>query len=221
MIKRGRRRNTRRIKSDPAVFYKLAKKLSSTKSQVGLLVDAQGEIISEDGKVAETLSTHYMTVFSVPRQETMKEVISRIFQEEENPAEPTLTHIRFTRDMVEGAVMALSNSAAPGPDGVPTQCLKNRGDLMTKALLTIFQESLDSSLVDNTMKKAHITPIWKGWHKTLPVSYRPVALTRHLSKLMERLIRKPMVDFLEANSLMEPTQHGARARRSTLSQLLI
>ena len=52
------------------------------------------------------------------------------------------------------------------------------------------------------------------------MSYRPVALTSHLSKVMERLVRAPMVSHLESQGLMDPAQHGSRAGRSTLSQLL-
>ncbi len=52
-------------------------------------------------------------------------------------------------------------------------------------------------------------------------SYRPIALISHLSKLMERLMRGPMVKFMEDHGLLDSSQYGARARRSTLSQLLI
>ena len=37
---------------------------------------------------------------------------------------------------------------------------------------------------------------------------------------MERVIRKGLVSYLERNKLMDETQHGSRAGRSTLSQLL-
>ena len=57
--------------------------------------------------------------------------------------------------------------------------------------------------------------------RTLPPSYRPIALTSHLSKIMERLVRKEMVAFMEDRGLMDHSQHGARGARSTLSQLLI
>ena len=60
-----------------------------------------------------------------------------------------------------------------------------------------------------------------GGNRTHPASYRPVALTSHLSKVMERLIRGPMVEHLESHGLMNGAKHGSRAGRSTLSQLLV
>ena len=71
------------------------------------------------------------------------------------------------------------------------------------------------------MRRALITPIWKGGDRRLPSEYRHVALTSHFSKLMERVLRKRMVKFLEASGHMDPNQHGSRSGRSTLSQLLI
>ncbi len=53
------------------------------------------------------------------------------------------------------------------------------------------------------------------------MSYRPVALTSHLSKVLEHLIRGPLVDHLESQGHLDSAQHGARAGCSTLSQLLI
>ena len=68
---------------------------------------------------------------------------------------------------------------------------------------------------------AFITPILKpGGVKTLPISYRPVSLTSHLSKTFERIIRKSLVNYLEANKKMNTNQHGFRQGRSCLSQLL-
>ena len=54
----------------------------------------------------------------------------------------------------------------------------------------------------------------------MPENYRPVCLTSHVIKTQERVIRKNLVNFLEAQNKMDENQHGAREGRSTLSQLL-
>jgi hypothetical protein len=45
-------------------------------------------------------------------------------------------------------------------------------------------------------------------------------LTSHLIKTIERVIRLKLVNFLEYFNKLDPRQHGSRAKRSTLSQLL-
>ena len=51
-------------------------------------------------------------------------------------------------------------------------------------------------------------------------NYRPVALTNHMYKIFERVVRKEIVIYLEDNDLMNVTQHGFRSGRSTTTQLL-
>jgi ribonuclease P/MRP protein subunit RPP40 len=80
---------------------------------------------------------------------------------------------------------------------------------------------MDSGEVDESMRRAFITPIYKGGDRALAVNYRPVALSTHLTKTMERVIRGPIVEFLEATNQLDQSQHGARSGRSTLTQLLV
>ena len=60
----------------------------------------------------------------------------------------------------------------------------------------------------------------KGGRKSSPASYRPVALTSHLMKIFEKILKKEVVSHLETNKLFNPSQHGFRTGRSCLSQLL-
>ena len=60
----------------------------------------------------------------------------------------------------------------------------------------------------------------KGDSRSDPANFRPVSLTSHLIKTLERVVRKELVSYLEGNQLMDVNQHGSRAGKSTLSQLL-
>ena len=51
--------------------------------------------------------------------------------------------------------------------------------------------------------------------------YRPIALTSHLAKILEKVVRIAVIDHLHLHELMNPNQHGSRKGRSTLSQILI
>ena len=47
----------------------------------------------------------------------------------------------------------------------------------------------------------------------------PIALSSHINKLFEKILRKYIVKYLEDNSLINLRQHGFRAGKSCLSQL--
>jgi len=50
-------------------------------------------------------------------------------------------------------------------------------------------------------------------------NYRPVSLTSQVGKVMERVIKREVVEYLEKEMLLGDSQHGFRAGRSCLSNL--
>ena len=119
------------------------------------------------------------------------------------------------------AIDKLSGSAAPGPDGVPAKMLKRGKRTISRILNQIFKTSFDSGQVPDILKSSYIIPIHKGESKAEPKNYRNVSLTSHLIKSFERVLVKPLVSYLESKGWMDTQQHGGRAGRSTLSQLIL
>ena len=54
----------------------------------------------------------------------------------------------------------------------------------------------------------------------LPRNYRPVSLTCITVKILERLIHKSVMSFLDEHEKLSPSQHGFRNRHSCQTQLL-
>ena len=128
--------------------------------------------------------------------------------------------MKITWTRLKKALSDLSSNAAPGPDGITADCLKRGGLKMEIYMVKLFRRSLDNADVPNMMREALISPIFKGGETRLCSNYRPVALTGHIGKVMERIIRPQLMDYLEANELLDPGQHGCRPGRSTFTQLL-
>jgi ribonuclease P/MRP protein subunit RPP40 len=172
--------------------------------------------------MATLISEQYCSMFSVPRFDFSLDNAEEIL-EVEHPSDISekLEFVTVTRKAVQEAVTQLSAGAAPGPDGVAAVCIKQGGDFVITALTDIFSESLEDASAPNSMKKAFVSPIWKGEDRTKAANYRPVALTSHYSKILERVLRPVIVDHLEQVGALDQAQHGARAGRSTLSQLLV
>ena len=74
--------------------------------------------------------------------------------------------------------------------------------------------------VPSFYKFSHVFPLHKKESKALPENYRPISLTSHIIKIYERIIRKKLVTYLELNRFICDKQHGFRAGRSCLTQLL-
>ena len=66
-----------------------------------------------------------------------------------------------------------------------------------------------------------MTPIFKKGSKKLASNYRPISLTSQVcSKTMEKLIKGRITEHLNANSLINDSQHGFTAGRSCLTNRL-
>ena len=81
-------------------------------------------------------------------------------------------------------------------------------------------ERIDCGVIPAETLLVIICPLHKGGSRSLPKQYRPVALTSHIIKFFERVLRKALVCHIEHHGLLPDGQHGSRALRSTLTQLL-
>ena len=75
-------------------------------------------------------------------------------------------------------------------------------------LATVFNLSLEEAIVPLEWKEANIMPLFKKCSRNQSENYRPESLTSVICKLLERLIKDRLVDFLAENNLINPSQHG-------------
>lgn len=107
-----------------------------------------------------------------------------------------------------------------GVDNIHPAILKNLSEVFAKPLTEIFQTSIESGKLPCDWKDACVTPLFKKGSKTEPGNYRPVSLTSIVCKLLEKIIRKHIIDHLDYNSFISNYQYGFRSGRSCVLQLL-
>ena len=107
-------------------------------------------------------------------------------------------------------------------DPVPTRVLKSCVDLLAPFLSTLFSRSLACGSVPRQFKKAYVTPLMKkaDLDPTDVKSYRPISNLSVLSKLLERLVARRLVGYLDNAGLMPVLQSAYRANHSTETAVL-
>ena len=201
----------RNIRANTKYFYSYAQKKSKIRIPVGPLTDSMGNMEGTAAGMANILSKQYETSFSNPA--------AVVFDASFTPSS-ILEDISFTEEDIKIAINEVSNNAAPGPDGFPAILLRNCENELARPLHILWRKSLDSGEIPDELKKSNIKPVHKGGSRHIAKNYRPVALTSHLIKIFEKVVRCALVKFIEENDLMNPNQHGFRAGHSCLSQLL-
>jgi hypothetical protein len=74
--------------------------------------------------------------------------------------------------------------------------------------------------VPKAFKTAKITMIDKGKPDLNdPNNYRPISLTNSISKIMEKLIKARLSDYLEHNNLISESQSGFRKNKRTMDNI--
>ena len=87
-------------------------------------------------------------------------------------------------------------------------------------LKLIFQKSAEEGKIPEIWKTANVSAIFKSGSKSKPENCRPISLTSVPGKLLELLIRDEIVEHMTANNLFAKSQHGFRAGKSCITQLL-
>ena len=118
------------------------------------------------------------------------------------------------------AIDELFPDSAAGPDGIPAKLLKECKDYLSHLLSIFWRKSVDMGVIPEDLLMFLICPVHKGGLRSVPKNFRPVALTSHIIKVFERVMKKALVRHMEDNELMAEGQHGFRSMRSTLTQLL-
>ena len=126
----------------------------------------------------------------------------------------------FSMEALVLEISRLQLKKAPGPDGISNEMLRHLGPVARGALLDIINRSWRTAEVPRQWRQANVIPIPKsGKDKSRVTSYRPIALTSHVAKLTERLIKGRLVFLSESRGLVPPEQVGFRAGRSVEDSL--
>ena len=196
------------IKNDSKSFYAYVRSKKNVQDKVGPLEDSAGNIISQGFLMAEDLNGYFSSMFT-------KEDISSLpvadakFQGAKSDYLGPLVVIK-----------AMKDNKSPGVDGIPPKLLMETVEQISIPLARVFNLSLKEGVVPFEWKEANIIPLFKKGSRNKSENYRPVSLTSVICKLLEKLIKDHMVDFLVKHKLLNSSQHGFLKARSCLTNML-
>ena len=204
------------IKNDSKSCYAYVRSKQNVQDKVGPLEDSAGNIISQGFLMAEYLNGYFSSVFT-------KEDISSLpvadakFQ---GAKSDYLGLLVVTPELVAKKIKAMKDNKSPGVDGIPPKLLMETVEQISIPLARVFNLSLKEGVVPFEWKEANIIPLFKKGSRNKSENYRPVSLTSVICKLLERLIKDHMVDFLVKHKLINSSQHGFLKARSCLTNML-
>ena len=205
-----------KMKTNPKVFYSHAKAHSTIRGDITVMRGEDGEITRDPERIANILQDQFISVYSDPNCSDKAE-----------PNFPTQDNtslapecFKISEDDIKSALTELKPNSAPGSDGIPSKLLINCSSAIATPLALMWNESFESESVPSYYKSSLVCPIYKKDDRTAPENYRPISLTSHIMKTIERVVRCTIVEYLEGSDILSQTQHGFRSGRTTMTQLL-
>ena len=158
----------------------------------------------------------------------LQDQFSRVFTKEPEGESPTLekktnktiTNISITDRQVRDEICKLNVSKSCGPDEIHPRLLIELVDIVCQPIALLFNKSMEAGKLPNDWKQAHVSPIYKKGAKSHAENYRPVSLTSIICKIMEKLVKKSVMNHILDTGTLSTKQYGFINGRSTTTQLL-
>ena len=152
--------------------------------------------------MSELLNEQYNSIFSTPDPTMTIKYPKDFFG---HPEGNTLSDNNITREDIIYAIKIISLNSSGGPDEFPAILLKQCSKSLAHPLQLLYKASLKPGEIPTDLKRAIITPIYKGGSRNLPKDYRLVALTSHLIKILEKILAKNIHQLLEIHQKINPS----------------
>lgn len=110
----------------------------------------------------------------------------------------------------------LKNTNSVGPDDISVKLLKYCASVIAGPLSLIINLSLETGIFPDDLKDAFIIPILKNNKQNDIENLRPIALLSNVSKIIEKIIYKRIMNYLEKHNILSDAQNGYVKGRSTV-----
>lgn len=194
------------IKTSPERFWRQITPKSSSTS--GFMID--GKCVSDETVVCSAFNKFFQSVFTKDNGCLPNFSISL----------PVISDVVISESGVFNLLLNVDTKKSPGPDKIPNAFLKRYAEWCAKYLYVVFTRSLRDGSLPDDWRTAEIKPLHKSGNKTHIDNYRPVSLTSTSCKILEHIIHKHILSFLEEHKVLTDVQHGFRHRFSTCTQLV-
>ena len=193
--------------------------------------DSKIKYVSTNKGKAQVFRKNYANTFKRQRPKTleekqennkMKQRVSDYIKSTISRNDPDATP--FSMKELKEAIREIKKKRhkSPGNDGIHNEILVHASSPILTSILLLSNSIWETGTMPRPFLLSIIVPIYKASGKPpeQPNSYRPVALTSCLGKLIERLVTRRLTHRVEKNGTLSHVQSGFRPGRSTVDPLM-
>ena len=114
----------------------------------------------------------------------------------------------------------LKLNKSPGNDNIGPKIVFDSMQILLEPFSFIYNLSLSTGTVPAQLKLAKVIPINKKGDRCSPGNYRPISMLSVFDKILEKLLYKRLISFLEKHDILNKHQFGFRTGHSTTHALV-
>ncbi|CAF1064320.1 unnamed protein product [Brachionus calyciflorus] len=205
----------KRSKTNPKLFYSYVNSKTNVKTHIRTLIDSDGQNVTDPFEICQILNKQFESVFNKSDETVIPPMEART-----NKSLSIDPNLVFSVSNVAKVLSDLNENKSMGSDEINPTVLKRNAIAFSTPISILFIKSFQSSEVPNLWREANVTPLFKKGSRLSAKNYRPVSLTSIVCKIMEKLLKKPIMEYLLTNNLISSRQHGFMENKSCITNLL-
>lgn len=182
-------------------------------------IDVDGEMTHSPVKIAKHLNQYFSTIAEKTLDQNRTNELAYAIEQTSNHPIQNLFLYDTTFKEINEIIDGMKPKSSAGEDDISSKIIKHCKNSITVPLTEIINKSLRQGIFPNSLKLAKVYPKHKSGTTTEASSYRPISLTSNISKILERVVLKRLLDHLRHHNILTSRQHGFMKNRSTTTAI--
>jgi len=199
--------------NNPKAFFKYANSKRKVNVGIAKLKKSDNSFAEDDSDKSEVLNKFFKSVF-------VEEDVENVPDTNDRSDGQKIEELNIDEEQVLKILETLNPVKSSGPDLLHPRVLKEIRNTIVTPLTLIFKQSYAEGEVAEDWKTAHVKALFKKGSREEAANYRPISLTCIPCKMMEKIVRDHIVNYMTTNRMFSDSQYGFRSLRSCALQLL-
>ena len=114
----------------------------------------------------------------------------------------------------------LDNSKCDDTYDIPVKILKLSKNVIAPTLCYLINNCINKGVFPSALKIAKVLPIYKGSDRDIASNYRPISILPHFSKILEKILKHNLTDFINKYKIISENQYGFQEKKALVMHLL-
>jgi hypothetical protein len=193
-------------KKDPKKTWEILKEVTTGKNVHNPISEVQSEkgMLTDPTHIANEFNNFFSTIGSKIASSIPHSTIDPLSYIPDSPNTPQLNINLTGPSQIIDLLKSFANKPTLDLDGISIKLLRFVSHEIAVPLSHIYNLSISQGIFPDKFKTARIVPVFKSGDSTLCDNYRPIALVKSLSKILEKIVQINLVNHLEINKLLNP-----------------